>query len=323
MGKRTTYDIINSSQLIFVFIAFVSYLTRLDNFVTCDYWPQRVNVTQEKQTELYVSMKIIGESTGGVEISKCILGLLFPSKTCSNKDTVAKLKQQNGAILADMKALDEFDYRRDYLIMSRSKSTVLITDIQLVLCELGGGTSCMFFIVKFDTGSELTESDFCFTLEGDHCSDKTKDASSDISQTRLSAENLFIRFVPSHTALPNVESTSQLKQWMTRRSSRIWPEAINEREKCFSYGTCRGFTDHTKHYLMAIGVIGAIFCCGAIGLVGVNFKFTRTINSPKSQRNYSLFVLGSTSAIIIIFLTVNIIQTQVPDINLYTDSFCS
>ena len=38
--KRITYDIINLSQLTLVLIGFVSYLTRLDNYVACDFWPQ-------------------------------------------------------------------------------------------------------------------------------------------------------------------------------------------------------------------------------------------------------------------------------------------
>ena len=85
-----------------------------------------------------------------------------------------QLKQNDDSktSLADMKRLDEFDYRRDYLIMRRSDSSMLITDIQLILCDLGGSTSCMLFLVKFDTESELTENDFCFTKEHDHCSDK-------------------------------------------------------------------------------------------------------------------------------------------------------
>ena len=137
-------------------------------------------------------MKSIGESVGGVKVSVCILGLLFPSRTCSNEKQVVLLKQKENRkqvdqrkkqlkttnddssrrSLADMKPLDEFDYRRDYLIMSRSVSSMLITDIQLILCDLGGSTSCMFFRVIFDTDSDLTENDFCFTKEQDHCSDK-------------------------------------------------------------------------------------------------------------------------------------------------------
>ena len=38
--KRTTFDILNLSQLTLVLVGFVSYLTRLENYVACDFWPQ-------------------------------------------------------------------------------------------------------------------------------------------------------------------------------------------------------------------------------------------------------------------------------------------
>lgn len=247
-------------------------------------------------------------------------GLLWPDLTCGEEHEVETLKPQDDGNLASMVNLGWFDYKRDYLILKRSTSPILVSDIDLVVCERDA-RSCMFFQIQFDTEAEQTKRQFCFTREKDHCAGQGKEPEvrvyiwltwlslllfrslvekfrnlvktspkiqiktlpKYISQTRESGQVLFIRFVPSNGALPTVEANTRLKPWLTRR--RVWPEAINEREKCFEYGTCSGFTDHTKHYLMAIGVIGTIISVFAVGLISSTFRFSCTVVplSPKSK----------------------------------------
>ena len=64
-----------------------------------------------------------------------------------------------------------FDYKRDYLILKRSTSPILVSDIDLVVCERDA-SSCMFFQVQFDTEAEQTKRQFCFTREQDHCTNQ-------------------------------------------------------------------------------------------------------------------------------------------------------
>ena len=100
-------------------------------------------------------------------------GLLWSELTCGEEHKIKTLKPQDNDNPVSMENLGWFDYKRDYLILKRSTSPILVTDIDLIICELHA-SSCMFFKVQFDTKSDETKRQFCFTREQDHCASQTK-----------------------------------------------------------------------------------------------------------------------------------------------------
>ena len=104
-----------------------------------------------------------------------IRGLLWPDMTCGEEDEIKTLKPQEfNNNFINMINLGSFDYKRDYLILQRSTSPILITDIDLVLCE-HDSNSCMLFKTQLDTEAEQTKRQFCFTREKDHCAGQGKE----------------------------------------------------------------------------------------------------------------------------------------------------
>ena len=130
-------------------------------------------------------------------------GLLWPELTCGEEHKVKLLKPQDNNNLASMDNLGWFDYKRDYIILKRSTSPILVTDIDLVICEREA-SSCMFFQVQFDTKSEETKRQFCFTREQDHCASQTKEPEekwvlcSSFLNNKFSYENLKLSTSVSH-----------------------------------------------------------------------------------------------------------------------------